>query len=227
MARTAKEKTSAWVRIIDTGAGRMGLAASERGLILSTLPGWADQHVGGPDGEVPPGGERVPAGRPRWSSVRGRAADRRTRTPSAVNRCLDLAEKGLTAYYSHWPECPGDIILSLWEDLLVIPVDLGGLTTFTRKVLQGLRQVPPGQVISYGALAARAGSPKAARAVGAVMARNPVPIILPCHRVVARDGTLGGFSGGKREDALALKSRLLRYEGWTLPEGRLPASAGL
>jgi len=206
MGKTSKEKTSAWVRAFETAAGRMGVAASERGVILSTLLGWGDD---GAD-------ERVPAGRPRWSAVKHRAREARSHVPPQVNALLDRAEKALKAYYAYWPECPGDRIVDLWRDILALPVDLEGLTAFTRRVLTCLRQIPPGQVISYGALAARAGSPKAARAVGAVMARNPVPIILPCHRVIAADGSLGGFSGGRREDALDLKSRLLRYEGWTL-----------
>jgi methylated-DNA-[protein]-cysteine S-methyltransferase len=56
--------------------------------------------------------------------------------------------------------------------------------------------------------------------VGAILARNPLPIILPCHRVIAADGTLGGFSGGRREEALRLKDSLLRYEGWNLERER-------
>jgi len=81
-------------------------------------------------------------------------------------------------------------------------------------VLERLRRIPPGEVATYGQLAARAGSLRAARAVGSVMAKNPLPIVLPCHRVIASDGTLGGFAGGTKEEALALKATLLRYEGW-------------
>jgi methylated-DNA-[protein]-cysteine S-methyltransferase len=171
----------------------MGVAATEAGLVLSTLPGRA-----GAPADAPGGG----------------AGPRSVAAPPRVERLLDAAEEALTAYYAFWPDHPGERITALWEALLDLPVDLEGLTSFTRRVLEGLREVPPGAVVSYGALAARVGSPRAARAVGAVMARNPLPVILPCHRVISKDGTLGGFCGGRGEDALALKRRLLAYEGW-------------
>ena len=79
---------------------------------------------------------------------------------------------------------------------------------FQKKVLKALRQVPFGEVISYGDLAKRIGQPGAARAVGTALAHNPIPLVLPCHRVVRRDGSLGGFSGG-----LDIKERLLTLEG--------------
>lgn len=207
----SKEATRTWIRIVPTGAGRVGLAADSGGLVLATLPGQANGARSGQS-------DRVPAGRPAWSAVSGAAGQREPAPPAAVAAVLDQAEDALVRYYCHWPECPGDRIADLWRDLRAVPVELGGLTAFTRTVLTLLRDIPPGMVISYGALAAKAGSPRAARAVGAVMARNPVPIFLPCHRVIARDGTLGGFSGGTREEALALKSDLLRYEGWELPQ---------
>src|SRR5690606_816156 len=68
------------------------------------------------------------------------------------------------------------------------------LTEFQRRVLDTTRRIPYGQTLSYGQLAARAGSPRAARAVGTVMANNRFPIIVPCHRVVASGEKLGGFS---------------------------------
>ncbi|CAJ36529.1 methylated-DNA--[protein]-cysteine S-methyltransferase [Methanocella arvoryzae] len=85
--------------------------------------------------------------------------------------------------------------------------DRTGLTPFRIKIMEALRRVPAGETVTYGELAAAAGSPGAARAVGNVMARNPVPIIVPCHRVVATNG-LGGFTGG-----LDVKRKLLRLEG--------------
>ena len=89
-----------------------------------------------------------------------------------------------------------------------LPVDLGLAREFGRRVLGELRRVPYGQVTTYGALAARAGSPRAARAVGTVMNRNPVPIVVPCHRVVGVSGALVGYGGG-----LERKEALLRLEG--------------
>jgi len=94
--------------------------------------------------------------------------------------------------------------------LLACPVDLDGLTPFRRRVLSALRKVGRGKTISYGALAARVGSPGAARAVGSACANNPVPLWVPCHRVLAGGGKLGGFSGG-----LDVKRALLALEGYT------------
>ncbi len=91
------------------------------------------------------------------------------------------------------------------------PLDDLALTDFTRRVMQALVAVPPGQTRTYAELARAAGRPGAARAVGNVMARNPWPILVPCHRAVAANG-LGGFSAG-----LPLKRRLLAHEGAALP----------
>lgn len=88
-----------------------------------------------------------------------------------------------------------------------LPLDLRG-TPFQLRVWQELRKIPPGETISYQELAKRAGAPKAARAAGQACGANPVPILIPCHRVVAADGTLGGYSSG-----LERKRWLLRHEG--------------
>jgi methylated-DNA-[protein]-cysteine S-methyltransferase len=95
-----------------------------------------------------------------------------------------------------------------------VPVLLSSCSPFFARVYQACRQVGYGQLITYGELARRAGKPRAARAVGAAMARNPLPLIVPCHRVVAANCRLGGFSafGG-----LDLKRRMLELEG-SLPE---------
>jgi len=81
-------------------------------------------------------------------------------------------------------------------------------SSFYMNVWKSLVEVPFGETISYGELAKRAGSPRAARAVGAAMARNPIPILVPCHRVITSSGKLGGFGGG-----LDMKRWLLRHEG--------------
>ncbi|MCB5229700.1 MAG: methylated-DNA--[protein]-cysteine S-methyltransferase [Candidatus Cloacimonetes bacterium] len=80
-------------------------------------------------------------------------------------------------------------------------------TPFVTKVYDATKAIPRGQTASYGEIAALAGSPKAARAVGAAMASNPLPLIIPCHRVVGASGKLTGFGGG-----LDLKERLLNLE---------------
>lgn len=89
-----------------------------------------------------------------------------------------------------------------------LPVDVATLATFNRRVLRELARVPYGEVVTYGELAARAARPRAARAVGTVMNRNPLPIVLPCHRVIGANGKLVGYGGG-----LERKEALLRLEG--------------
>lgn len=86
-------------------------------------------------------------------------------------------------------------------------VDLRGHTYFQRRVLEEVRSIPRGEVRSYRDVAIRVGSPRAARAVGSVMASNPICIVVPCHRVIASDGGLGGFGG-----RLRLKQRMLNLE---------------
>jgi methylated-DNA-[protein]-cysteine S-methyltransferase len=77
-----------------------------------------------------------------------------------------------------------------------VPVDLSSLPPFRQQVLLALMRVPYGATVTYGALAAAIGTPGAARAVGQALARNPVAIIVPCHRVIGADGRLTGFGGG-------------------------------
>ena len=88
-----------------------------------------------------------------------------------------------------------------------VPVDLTGLTPFAQEVLVRTRRIPYGRCLTYRALATAIGRPGAARAVGQALGRNPVPLFIPCHRVLAADGP-GGFSSG-----LARKRGLLRHEG--------------
>lgn len=91
-----------------------------------------------------------------------------------------------------------------------LPLDLR-VAPFHADVLRELALVPYGRTETYGALAAKVGRPRAARAVGTVMNRNPIPIVLPCHRIVGANGSLTGYAGG-----LDVKRRLLQLEGATL-----------
>lgn len=96
------------------------------------------------------------------------------------------------------------------EDLSTIPLDYSSAPPFHRKVYDVACRIDRGQILTYGDLAAQAGSPGASRAVGQALARNPLPILVPCHRVVAAGGKPGGFSA---PGGLITKARLLALEG--------------
>jgi O-6-methylguanine DNA methyltransferase len=104
--------------------------------------------------------------------------------------------KALVAYLNGLP-----------ADLSAVPVDPGG-TPFQRAVWAAARGIPPGETRTYREIAAAVGRPGAARAVGQALGANPVPLLVPCHRVLAAGGRLGGFTGG-----VGLKARLLALEG--------------
>jgi methylated-DNA-[protein]-cysteine S-methyltransferase len=89
-----------------------------------------------------------------------------------------------------------------------LDLDTHTVAPFAQRVLAELARIPFGETTTYGALAAKVDAPRAARAVGMVMNRNPIPIVLPCHRVVGANGSLTGYGGG-----LHVKERLLRLEG--------------
>ncbi len=132
-------------------------------------------------------------------------------------------------WLGHWPGCRlvdggAGVITRAFDQLrayasgrrtrFTVPLDLGALPAFTLRVLGTLHGLGYATLTSYGELARTAGSPRAARAVGQAVGRNPLPVIIPCHRVIAADGSLGGFGLG-----LEAKRRLLAIEGIRLPEG--------
>lgn len=92
-----------------------------------------------------------------------------------------------------------------------IPLDWGAMPPFQRSVLEATASVPFGHVDTYAGIARRIGNPKATRAVGNALGRNPIPVIVPCHRVIRSDASLGGYTGG-----LGIKQHLLHLEGVTL-----------
>jgi len=94
-----------------------------------------------------------------------------------------------------------------------IPIMLDGFSSFGQRTLTACRNIRFGQTVSYGQLAKKAGSPTGARAVGCVMAKNPLPLIAPCHRVIRSDGRIGGFSA---QGGTKLKKRMLHLEQKTL-----------
>lgn len=112
--------------------------------------------------------------------------------PPWLSRAVDL----LTEYF-----------VGRHPDFSSLPLDLAG-TPFQHQVWRELQKIPPGQTLSYSELARRLGKPTAARAVGQALKANPLPLIIPCHRVIAAHGKLGGYSAG-----LAHKRWLLAHEG--------------
>lgn len=94
-------------------------------------------------------------------------------------------------------------------DFSRVPVALDGLSIFSRKVLTACRKVEVGRTVTYAELAKKSGRPGASRAVGGVMARNPMPLIIPCHRVIRTDGKMGGFSA---PGGIPLKKKMLKLE---------------
>jgi methylated-DNA-[protein]-cysteine S-methyltransferase len=96
------------------------------------------------------------------------------------------------------------------DDLADVPLDLTRLPRFQRRVLEVVRTIPAGETMSYGEVAAVAGSPGAARAVGQALGRNPFPIVIPCHRVLAAAGRIGGFTA---PGGVTTKAKMLAVEG--------------
>jgi methylated-DNA-[protein]-cysteine S-methyltransferase len=108
-----------------------------------------------------------------------------------------------------------------------LPIELArGTSPWDRAVFDGVRRVPWGDVTSYGRLARSIGRPGAARAAGGAVGRNPIGLLIPCHRVIAGDGSIGGYGGdwyGSREQLLDVKRELLALEGVALPVRFPPA----
>jgi methylated-DNA-[protein]-cysteine S-methyltransferase len=109
-------------------------------------------------------------------------------------------------------------------DLSTVPIDIDDRPAWDRIVLAAVRAIPRGATAGYGEVARRIGRPGTARAVGGAVGRNPVGLLVPCHRVIAGDGTLGGYgiaTWGGREAALELKRELLALEGIRLRPARV------
>lgn len=127
---------------------------------------------------------------------------------------LTLLKKEIRAYFD-WPVkigtgvCPSSHSIRKWNPFSFrFPIDLLEGTTFERKVWFGIKKIPYGKVISYKELATRVGRPEATRAIGMACKKNPLPILIPCHRVVGKDRSLRGYSSG-----INMKRKLLEIEG--------------
>ena len=140
--------------------------------------------------------ERDPAAtRARLTRAHPDAVEATDPPPAEVQRAID----GIVALLSGRP-----------DDLRDVPLDLDGVPEFNRQVYAIARGIDPGQTMTYGEIAAQLGEPQAAREVGQALGQNPVPLIVPCHRVLAAGGKLGGFSA---RGGVTTKLRLLDIEG--------------
>ena len=117
---------------------------------------------------------------------------------SKTNRVISLAKQELNAYFA------GDLTT------FSVPLDWQG-TRFQESVWQALLAIPYGKTVTYGDVARAIGRPRSSRPVGGAVGKNPLPIIVPCHRVIGSDGSLTGFTGG-----LDIKIRLLELEGHSI-----------
>jgi len=141
------------------------------------------------------------------------------RTLEMLRRKFDLIENEASARRI---EAEIDRVLEGGVDAVDRPVDLSLVESdFQRRAYTLLRKVPAGAVITYQGLAAKVGNPDAQRAIGTTMATNPIPIFVPCHRVIKSDGTIGNYGGGVDN-----KIKLLRAEGFEVNRDlRLPSGA--
>jgi len=131
-----------------------------------------------------------------WFDAQQHLHDMTDWQPDPGHPTLRNAEAQLTAYFT------GE------RNGFDLPLDLSHGTPFQQAIWQALRGIPHGQTTSYGALGARIGKPSAVRAVGAAVGRNPISVIVPCHRVIGANGALTGYAGG-----LPRKTALLTLEG--------------
>ncbi len=184
------------LRIFKTSWGWMGMAATPRGVRAIVLPRSSRQAA---ERELrrrvmPLNGARPSNGKPlhRRGPSQGRNGAVEKLLQDAHQQVLEFLEGG--------------------HRTLAVPLDLSGGSSFQRKVWNAILRIPYSRVRSYKWVAARVGGTRYARAVGLALGANPVPLVVPCHRVVAHDGSLGGFTGGLR-----MKRRLLLLEG-TLPQ---------
>jgi len=135
------------------------------------------------------------------------------RSPHQVRKQLGSVESSASLLVK---EAAGQIQEYLYgrRQHFTVPVDWELMSGFARQILEACAQIAYGETVSYSELARRAGKEGAARATGQALGANPVPILVPCHRVICADGSLGGFSGG-----FEMKHRLLELEGrWPLAE---------
>ena len=172
--------------IFETRWGYFGLVGTEYGLLRTCLPGPVPEKIKCQLLKSLPPANRASSIEYRVSRI------------DFDKTFFKTAQEQIIAYFE------GSCV-----DFRNIPIVLSSLSQFCRLVLTACRNIEFGRTVSYSALAKKIGRPAAARAVGSALARNPLPLIIPCHRIVRSDGKIGGFSaaGGK-----TLKTKLLKHE---------------
>jgi methylated-DNA-[protein]-cysteine S-methyltransferase len=178
------------VSIFSTKWGYFGLAATENGVLKTCLPLKSRSAV---EKEIVKVG-RMGIGCAHQLSLKGWYSEE----PS-FPRWFKPLEENLKAYFAGTCD----------DSFAKIPVDLSPSNPFTRTVLNACRKITYGQTVTYTELAKMAGRPKAVRAVATAVAKNPLPLIIPCHRVICANGGLGGFSA---PGGIKYKKRLLDLE---------------
>jgi len=159
--------------------GYFGLAGTEYGLLRTCLPGSEPEKI-------------------KSQLLKDSSLLKRPSTIRYDKTFSETIQKGITAYFE-----------GARVNFSNIPVVLDGLSQFSRSVLTACRDISFGQTLSYARLAQKSGRPTAARAVGNALAKNPLPLIIPCHRVIYSDGKIGGFSA---PGGTSIKKRLLKLE---------------
>jgi len=155
-------------------------------------------------------------------------------SPSGLRRCAFVGGSNALSpvdLFSAQPDNPllTEALIQLCEYFqgtlrsFSLPLNLSGLPPFQTRVLLTCAAIPWGQVFTYAQLAAAVGSPGASRAVGSSLARNPLPLFIPCHRVIGSDRALHGFAA---PDGIRTKAWLLRHEGVRLENGKLKPQTG-
>ena len=155
-------------------------------------------------------GLRLPEASPAARGRASRAAGRTPRSRRRRRRCRRVIDRVLALL-------AGEAV-----DLGDVPLDFGAAPDFHQRAYEVARTIPPGQTMTYGEIAKRLGVPHESREVGQAMGKNPIAIIMPCHRVLGADGKMGGFSAN---GGVATKRRILEIEGASAV-GAGPCSTG-
>ncbi|MCK9876929.1 methylated-DNA--[protein]-cysteine S-methyltransferase [Frankia sp. Ag45/Mut15] len=190
--------------LFDTAIGRCGLAWGEAGLIAVSLPAGSDETT-------------LALVHRHLRDRRGDSGETSNDRVSASGGFADLIQPGQGARPAEVAAAisrMAGLLAGARDDLADVRVDLGGVPAFHQRVYQVTRAIPPGSTLTYGEVAARLGMSGAAQAVGRALGRNPVPIVVPCHRVLASGGAMHGFSA---PGGIETKHRMLVIEGALAP----------